>query len=230
MRRQLSVRGLAMLLAAAAGVMLGASMFSLLIPALDQVREATGSTLESVLVASAGLLLGALGIWILYRLVPHERTLEAQPAPDGDPSRHHWLFILAITLHNFPEGMSVGVAYAADPVAGTSVAVAIGIQNLPEGLAVAAALLAAGGTRARAIAIALGTGLVEPLGGLLGAAALGFGALALPWGLSIAAGAMLFVIAEEVIPETHLADTSGSTTISLIVGFVVMMLLDVTLS
>lgn len=138
-----------------------------------------------------------------------------------------WLFIIAITIHNFPEGMAVGVGFGSGDIAnGTSLAIGIGLQNMPEGLAVALPLLGLGYSRLKAIGIATLTGLVEPVGGLLGVAAVSIFHPVLPIGLAFAAGAMLFVISDEIIPETHAKGRSRQATFGIIVGFIIMMTLD----
>jgi ZIP family zinc transporter len=181
------------------------------------------------LVTAAGIALGAVAIWVLNANVPHEHFVKG---PEGRATVNlgqHWLFILAITLHNFPEGMSVGVAYGDRPATGLALTLGIGLQNLPEGLAVAAALLRDGFSRARAFWIALLTGLVEPVGGLFGATTVSLSDALLPWALAFAGGAMLFVISGEIIPETHQEGKEHYATFALVIGFIVMMLLDVTL-
>lgn len=228
LRAQWSVRAQGLMLAAAAGVMLGATVFSLVLPCLDIVEARTGSAFYATIVAGGGIVLGAVCVWLIHSLVPHKHFVKGHEGGKADLGRH-WLFILAITLHNFPEGMSVGVAYG-DPAAGLSVTLGIALQNLPEGLAVAAALVSDGVGRARALWLALLTGLVEPVGGLLGALAVSATAAALPWGLACAGGAMLFVISGEVIPETHRQGAERGATLALVLGFVVMMVLDVALT
>lgn len=216
------------MLAVAAGVMLAATVFSLVVPAMNFAAARFGNDLLAALIASGGIVLGALSIWLVHGVVPHEhfeKGAEGRPLALG----RHWLFILAITLHNFPEGMSVGVAYGGGVTAGLTVTLGIGLQNLPEGLAVAAALLGDGFSRRRAFWIALLTGLIEPVGGLVGALAVSLSSALLPWGLAFAAGAMLFVVSGEVIPETHLKGAEHKATFSLVLGFIVMMILDVTL-
>lgn len=230
LRERWSDASRAMMLALAAGVMLGATVFSLLLPAMEIVEASGGSEARAVLVASAGLVLGALAVWGVNALVPHEHFVKGREGIDGTTLGRTWLFVIAITLHNFPEGMSVGVAYGAGAPTGVAVTVGIALQNLPEGLAVAAALLAAGASRPRAFGVALLTGLVEPLGGLVGAVAVSAVGALLPWALAFAAGAMLFVISGEVIPETHREGLEQRATFALVVGFVVMMILDVLLA
>lgn len=205
------------LLGFAAGVMLAASTFSLLVPAIE---------IGGIWPAFLGLALGALLLDSLDRFIPHEHF---EKGPEGPKSklRKIWLFVIAITLHNFPEGMAVGVSFGSENVStGIVVATAIGLQNIPEGMAVAISLLGVGYTRSRAFFIAFLTGLVEPLGGLLGVGLVSLMYAFLPWGMSMAAGAMLFVIGDEIIPETHHRDFARSATYALMVGFMVMMLLD----
>lgn len=229
--RDMSEFGRTMMLAAAAGIMLGATVFSLIVPGLEIVETRTGSSLQAALVVGAGVLLGALTIWVIHASVPHEHFVKGPE--EGSPLIHlgrHWLFIVAITIHNFPEGMSVGVSYGGGDIgAGLAVTIGIAIQNMPEGLAVAGSLTSEGFDRFRAFRIALLTGLVEPIGGIVGAAAGSFSEALLPWGLTFAAGAMLFVISGEVIPETHRNGREQRATFCLVLGFIVMMLLDVTL-
>jgi len=217
------------MLALAAGVMLGATVFSLLLPAMSIVVEHGGSELESVAVASLGLLLGSIAIWAIHSLVPHEHFIKGREG-SAPGLRRIWLFVIAISIHNFPEGMSVGVAYGAGLPTGFAVTTGMALQNLPEGLAVAAALVSTGASSGRAFGVALLTGLIEPVGGLVGASVVSVVDWILPWGLAFAAGAMLFVISGEVIPETHRPGIEKRATFSLVVGFVVMMLLDVLLA
>lgn len=228
-RTRWSRRAQVVMLATAAGIMLGATVFSLLLPAIEIAAARTGSDLGAVAIAAAGLLVGALGIWGLHSVLPHEHLIKGAEGRPWLRLGRHWLFIIAITLHNFPEGMSVGVAYGADRATGLAVTVGIGLQNIPEGLAVAAALVGDRFSRMRAFVIALCTGLVEPLGGLVGALAVSLSEALLPWGLTAAAGAMLFVISGEVIPETHREGVEQLATLCLVGGFIVMMLIDASL-
>ena len=229
-RAEWSAAARALMLALAAGVMLGATVFSLLLPSIEIAQAASGSEVRAVAVASGGLLLGALAIWGLNTVIPHEHFVKGREGIDEPAIGRTWLFVMAITLHNFPEGMSVGVAYGAGTSTGLAVTAGMALQNLPEGLAVAAALMTTGATRGRAFVIALLTGLVEPIGGLFGALAVSVVEALLPWALAFSAGAMLFVISGEVIPETHRAGLEKRATFSLVVGFVVMMALDVLLA
>jgi ZIP family zinc transporter len=142
-----------------------------------------------------------------------------------------WLFVFAIALHNLPEGLAIGAGYAGNEgVRANALAIGIAIQDVPEGFVVAAALLAAGYGRAFSVALGVASGLVEPLGAVVGAAVIGHSALLLPWGLGFAAGAMLFVISHEIIPESHRKGHESFATAGLMLGFVLMMILDTALA
>jgi len=180
------------MLGGAAGVMLAATSFSLIVPGIeygDEVWDGGG-----VYIVVFGMLLGAVVLDLIDRLLPHEHFFAGKEGPSSSIKRI-WLFIIAITIHNFPEGLAVGVGFGSGDVgAGTSLAIGIGLQNMPEGLAVAMPLIGLGYSRWKAIGIATLTGLVEPVGGLLGVGAVTIFSSVLPLGLAFAAGAMLFVI------------------------------------
>jgi zinc transporter, ZIP family len=214
----------------AAGVMMAASVFSLIVPALEAAQRGHGSTSIGALVVVAGVLLGGLALWVVNERVPHEHFILGREGPPSEGLRRIWLFVIAITLHNFPEGLAVGVAFGSGELgSATALAIGIGLQNIPEGLAVAVALLTLGYSRAQAVAVATATGLVEPVGGLIGVVAVTLVEPLLPWGLAFAAGAMIFVISDEIIPETHRHNHQNQATGGLMVGFVLMMFLDVVL-
>jgi ZIP family zinc transporter len=176
----------------AAGVMLAATSFSLLMPALQ-----LGGIWQTV----AGMAAGAVFLVYAERFVPHMHEVAGVKGPYTSLSRL-WLFIFAITIHNFPEGMAVGVAFGGgDTKTGAQLAVGIGLQNIPEGLAVAFPLFREKSTRLRAFAIALCTGLVEPVGGFLGISVVSLGSFLLPYGLAFAAGAMLLSSARKSFPR-----------------------------
>jgi len=182
--------------------------------------------LSGPLVAVFGLVLGALVLHLVDRFIPHFHPFLGA---EGRPSRlpRVWLFVLAITIHNFPEGLAVGVSFGSgDVAAGLVIAMAIGLQNMPEGLAVALPLLREGYSQGKSLWYAILTGLVEPVGGLLGVALVSIFQPILPWGLAFAAGAMLFVVSDEMIPESHRKGYAREATFGLIAGFVVMMFLD----
>lgn len=216
------------LLGFAAGVMLSASFFSLIVPAIEHAAARHGEGFVPALVAAAGVILGAAGVAGLHALAPHEHFRGGHEGPEARALRGIWLFVIAIAIHNFPEGLAVGVGFAGGDVRnGVSLAIGIGLQNAPEGLAVAVALLGQGYSRLRAFAVASLTGLVEPLGGLFGAAAGSLSIAFLPWALAFAAGAMLYVISHEIIPETHRRGSQQIATAGLVFGLCLMMVLDV---
>lgn len=212
------------LLGFGAGVMLAASLFSLLVPALASGAETTGSPGAGALLVAAGLILGALALMAADQWLPHEHFIKGREGTANTQARGLWLFVMAITLHNIPEGLAVGVTQGSNGSAALTLGIAV--QNMPEGLIVAVALMTLGISRRKATALAFATGMAEPLGGLVGASAISHAAAMLPWGLAFAAGAMLFVISHEIIPETHRNGNERVATAGLIGGFVLMMLFD----
>ncbi|RLD13446.1 MAG: ZIP family metal transporter [Caldiserica bacterium] len=205
------------LLGFAAGIMLAATFFSLLLPALD---------IGGILVTIVGMVLGGVLMSFLDKITPHMHFIYGREGPSSRLKKI-WLFVFAITLHNFPEGLSVGLGFGSGNIkAGIIIATAIGLQNMPEGLAVALPLVAEGYTRWKSLLIATLSGLVEPLMGLLGFFLVSIFKPILPYGLAFAAGAMLYVISEEVIPESHRRGFEKEATFSLMAGFIVMMILD----
>lgn len=228
--RATSPRTEAILLGFSAGVMLAATSFSLIVPGVAAAVADGASTTGAALIMSSGILAGGAFLWLLHERVPHEHFIKG---PEGRPVERLarvWLFILAITIHNFPEGLAVGVGFGrGDPATGVPLALGIGLQNIPEGFVVSLALVVEGYRRSTAFWVGVLTGLVEPVGGLVGAGAIAAAGLLMPIGMAFAAGAMLFVISGEMIPETHRAGRSVPATFGILVGFVVMMVMDVAL-
>jgi zinc transporter, ZIP family len=215
----------------AAGVMLSASFFSLIIPAVESGKALHGSVLAASLIAGAGIGLGAAAVAALNEVLPHEHFITGPEGADPGRIARIWLFVLAIAIHNFPEGLAVGVGFGSGEMGnGVALAIGIGLQNAPEGLAVAVALRGLGYRRRTAFLVALATGLVEPVGGFVGVLAVQLFAALLPWALGFAAGAMLYVISHEIIPETHRGRNANAATAGLMLGLIVMMVLDVSLS
>jgi ZIP family zinc transporter len=207
------------LLGFTAGIMLAATAFSLLVPALDE-----GTIAEVV----AGLAAGGALLLALDVVVPHVhlRFIERGHA-DVRSTRRATLLLSALTIHNVPEGMAVGVAFAAGGTElGVPIALAIGIQNVPEGFAAAAPLLSAGTSRRQAVGIAALTGAVEPPAALLAFAAFSVAAALLPFGLAFAAGAMLYVVVDELIPESHARGNERTASVAFLAGFALMLALD----
>ncbi|OZI78440.1 MULTISPECIES: ZIP family metal transporter [Bordetella] len=214
----------------AAGMMLAASAFSLILPGLDAAQGLVGEGPAAAGVVVLGLALGVLLMLGLDAFTPHEHDSTGPCGPDAERVNRVWLFVLAITLHNLPEGMAIGVGFAnGDMQVGIPLASAISIQDIPEGLAVAMALRATGLSPLRAALVAAASGLMEPLGALVGLGMSSGLALAYPISLGLAAGAMIFVVSHEVIPETHRNGHQTPATVGLMAGFGVMMFLDTAL-
>jgi ZIP family zinc transporter len=228
--RHLSNRTEDTMLGLAAGMMLAASSFSLLLPGLAAGEQITGNSLLGALAVVLGLGLGVLLMLGLDDFMPHEHAHLGAHGAATERVGRVWLFVFAIILHNLPEGMAIGVSFArGDLGVGLPLTTAIALQDIPEGLAVAMALKAAGLSPLRAVGVAAASGLMEPMGALLGIGLASGLALAYPIGLGLAAGAMIFVVSHEVIPETHRNGHQTPATIGLMAGFAVMMLLDTTL-
>ncbi len=221
--RRITHRTLNTMLGGAAGVMLAATAFSLIVPGIQ-----TGNQLWpglGVYVVAIGILAGAGFLVLADRWLPYERFLEQ--GDTFDSLRKVWLFIAAVTLHNLPEGGAVGVSFGSgDWHNGVALAMAVALQNVPEGLAVAMPLVALGYQRERAVLIALLTGLIEPVGGILGVIMASAFLPLMPVGMAFAAGAMLFVISDDIIPETQSKGKARYATFAVMMGFIIMMILD----
>ncbi len=225
--RNISQRVQDTMLGFGAGVMLAATSFSLIIPAI----EVSGRNIVSVISVSAGMLTGAAFLYLSDKYSPHEHFIKGPEGADPGRLKKIWLFVIAITLHNFPEGLAVGVGFGGGNISnGIKLATGIGLQNIPEGLVVALALISEGYSMAYSIVVSTLTGLVEPVGGILGIGIVSISKVLLPFGLSFAAGAMLYVISDEIIPESHRKGFEKEATLGVLIGFIVMMILDVVLS
>jgi len=220
------------------GVMIAASFWSLLAPA---IKMSSGEGFVKVMPAAIGFALGALFLFGLDKLLPHLHLNHDVSQTEGVKTKTPWqkttLLVLAITLHNIPEGLAVGILFggvaAGVPeatIAGAlTLALGIGLQNLPEGLAVSFPLRRAGMSKRKSFIYGQSSALVEPLSAVIGAVAVGFFTPALPYALAFAAGAMVFVVIEEVVPETQQGNNNDIATLGFIGGFIVMMMLDVAL-
>ena len=214
----------------AAGVMIAASVWSLLIPAME-MAESRGQSV--ILPVGGGFVLGGLFLMALDRLLPHLHI--GSDEAEGLPS--HWkrttMIVLAVTLHNIPEGMAVGLSFSVAAREGGALAGAValalgmGLQNFPEGAAVSLPMKSQGVSRKKAFLCGAASGIVEPIFGLLTVLVAGSVTGIMPWVLSFAAGAMIYVVVEELIPEAQLGEHSHAGTASVMAGFLVMMLLDV---
>lgn len=236
--KSINLRALNMMLGFASGVMIAASFWSLLAPAIEL---AAGSTLPPWVVASTGFCAGAAFLWLADRLIPHIHFGSAESDTEGIHTRlrRSILLVFSITLHNIPEGLAVGVAFGA--LSGTitpealapaiAVALGIGIQNFPEGAAVSIPLRREGLSRLRCFLYGQASGLVEPAAAALGALLVTIVRPLLPYALAFAAGSMIYVVVEELIPTSREGghESADLSTIGAIVGFTLMMILDVAL-
>ena len=211
-----------------AGVMLAATAFELVAPAIDLAGDRHDSMLMVIAVLVVGVGLGGGVLLAMSRLIPHESfRLRLNQGTDPGKARRIHLLIFALALHNLPEGLAVGVGFGGELRDGITLAIGIGLQNMPEGMIVAVGMLVLGYRRITAFLVALLTGLIQPIGGLVGAAAVGFSEMMLPWGLAFAAGAMLFVISHEIIPESHRNGFPARATGGLFIGFLALVVIDI---
>jgi ZIP family zinc transporter len=216
------------------GVMVAASFWSLLAPAIEMTQ---GEGFVKVIPAAVGFLLGAIFIFGLDKVLPHLHINFKETEGIKSPWQRTTLLVLAITLHNIPEGLAVGVLFGgvaagipeASIAGAITLAIGIGIQNFPEGIAVSMPLRRMGMSRWKSFMYGQSSALVEPIAGVLGAVAVTFFTPLLPYALAFAAGAMIFVVVEEVIPETQQDKNTDIATLGFIGGFIVMMMLDVAL-
>lgn len=236
--RTLNRKLLDAMLGFAAGVMIAASFWSLLAPAIE-MAGASGSSLPAWVPAAVGFLAGGLFLFLVDRLLPHLHPDLPMSAVEGLPStwKRSVLLVMAITLHNIPEGLAIGVAFGAAAaglpsasLAGAiALAIGIGIQNFPEGAAVSVPLRREGLSRMRSFLAGQASGLVEPVAAVIGCVAVMVATPLLPYALAFAAGAMIFVVIEELVPESQTGGYSDIATLGTLAGFTVMMVLDVAL-
>ncbi len=218
----------------AAGVMIAASVWSLLIPAIEMAEE-QGKT--GWIPAAGGFLLGGLFLLLLDRLLPHLHVDSKKPEGLNSSMRRTTLLVLAVTLHNIPEGLAVGLTFGLAAQGSTTVtlssavvlAIGIGLQNFPEGAAISLPLRQEGLSRKKAFLYGAASGVVEPFAGVTGVILAGSIVGIMPWLLAMAAGAMIYVVVEELIPEANLGEHSHRGTGGVMLGFLVMMILDVAL-
>lgn len=234
--KEINKKVLNAMLGFAAGVMIAASFWSLLNPAIEMAEEAGQ---KGWIPAVIGFLLGGAFLWLVDKLMPHLHIGASDEEAEGIHThlQRSVLLVLAITLHNIPEGLAVGVAFgaAASGYPGATVmgaialAIGIGIQNFPEGAAVSIPLRREGLSRTKSFLYGQASGVVEPIAGMLGAAAVVAMKPILPYALSFAAGAMIYVCVEELIPEAQRDSDTDTSSVGAMLGFAVMMFLDVAL-
>ena len=223
-----------LLLGFASGVMIAASVWSLLIPAIDMAEE-QGKV--GWIAPAIGFLLGMLFLLVLDSIIPHMHLDKEKPEGVKAKLKKTTMLVLAVTLHNIPEGMAVGVVFAGMMVGNTSItmagalalAIGIAIQNFPEGAIISMPLKSEGVSKTRAFLYGALSGIVEPIGALLTILLTNLVVPILPYLLAFAAGAMIYVVVEELIPESQMGEHSNIGTIGVAIGFVVMMILDVAL-
>lgn len=234
-RRAMSGKVQKVLLGFAAGVMIAASVWSLLIPAIE---EAGAAGQIGWIPAAGGFILGIAFLLVLDLLIPHLHPNMKKAEGVASSMKRTSLLVMAVTLHNIPEGMAVGLSFAlaaqhgADPAISAPamvLAIGIGIQNFPEGAAVSLPLRQEGIGTGRAFLLGAMSGVVEPVFGILTVLIANAISPYMPWLLSIAAGAMMYVVVEELIPEAHLGEHSNAGTLGVMAGFLLMMVLDVAL-
>ena len=234
-KKQATAKAQRIFLGFAAGVMIAASVWSLLIPAIE---EAEAAGMIGWIPAAGGFIVGVAFLMGLDGLLPHLHPGSKQPEGVKSHMKRTSLLVFAVTLHNIPEGMAVGLSFALaaqhgnDPAlyaAAMALAIGIGIQNFPEGAAIALPLRQEGMSRTKAFLCGAASGVVEPIFGILTVLIAGTIAPLMPWLLSFAAGAMIYVVVEELIPEAHLGEHSNLGTLGVMAGFLVMMILDVAL-
>lgn len=234
MRKEMNEKLQKGLLGFASGVMIAASVWSLLIPAIEMAEE--GGQIAWI-PAAAGFLIGIGFLLLLDTVTPHQHFQESEPEGIQASLRKTTMLMLAVTLHNIPEGMAVGLSFAlaaqsgqgAGYAAAMALALGMGIQNFPEGAAISLPLRQEGISRTKSFVYGMLSGIVEPIFGILVVLIAGQIGPLMPWLLSFAAGAMMYVVVEELIPEAHLGEHSNIGTLGVMGGFLLMMVLDVAL-
>ena len=213
------------ILSFAAGVMLAAAIIGLILPSLDE------NNYFSIIITLFGIFLGALCINLIDKLVPHLHRISGTDI-ENHPDKTNQLskvllFIIAIAIHNFPEGLAAGVSFGSDNIASfITVVGGITLQNIPEGMVIIAPMIAVGMSKKKTFLIALSTGIVEVIGVILGYFTISISNAILPFALSFAGGTMLYVISDEMIPETHAHGNERAATYALLFGFAVMLIFD----
>lgn len=206
----------------AAGVMLAASFFALLVPSMQEIVKNGEEIHTSSFWYCAAVFFGVSLVWILNDLLPHEHNNMGRHGPFFS-LRKAWLFIIAISLHKLPEGLAVGVAYGAENMVNPlSLVLGIALHNVPEGLTMAISLVGAGESKAKAVATSCLLGLIQPLGALIGLLLIGFGSSFIPFAMAVAGGTLLFVVVNEILPETYGYKQTEKSAFAVFSGFIVM--------
>ncbi len=231
-KKQVNINAHKAFLGFASGVMIAASVWSLLIPAVEMAKE---QGVAEWLPAASGFAVGGLFLFLLDRLLPHLHVGENKPEGLKSSFKRTTMLVLAVTLHNIPEGMAVGLSFALAAESGSgmglagAIALSIGmaLQNFPEGAAISLPLRKEGLSRTKSFVYGMLSGIVEPVAGLVGVLLAVSVAQIMPFFLAFAAGAMIYVVIEELVPEAHAGEHSHAGTIGAMIGFVLMMVLDI---
>lgn len=230
LKKRYSRNNIDFMLNIAAGIMLASSVFTLLAPAASSINQVESNHYWGGFWIVAAIMCGVGIIWVLHEILPHEHEYSGKHGMNAANIRSSLMFIFAIAIHKFPEGLAVGVAYAGqelfDPKA---LAVGIALQNIPEGLMVAVSLVAIDFSRLRAALLAALSGLMQPLGAVVGILGTGFSPKLVPFGMALAGGTMLFVIINEVLPETYIRRSEEKSSAAILFGFIFMTYLSIVL-
>lgn len=227
LKKKYSQDNIDFMLNVAAGVMLAASFFSLLVPSMGQIVKFDPDVHVAGFIYMLAFFSGVALVWILNAVLPHEHNNMGHHG-FGFSLKKAWLFIIAITLHKIPEGLAVGVAYSAEELMNPqSLVIGIALHNIPEGLIIAISLVAAKCSRLKAALAAAAIGLVQPLGAVIGLLTMNFSDKIVPLGMAMAGGTLLFVVVNEILPETYNVKKTNQSAFALFTGFIVMTYLTI---
>lgn len=230
LKRKYSQEDINFMLNLAAGVMLAASFFSLLCPAMDRIRMFDPDVHVAGFWYAGAVFAGVALIWLLNEVLPHEHNTMGHHGLRSFSLRTAWLFIIAIMLHKLPEGLAVGVAYSAeDFINPHSLVIGIALHNIPEGLTIAISLVAAKVSKLRAAFTALLVGMIQPVGALVGLLTMDFSDKIVPLGMALAGGTLLFVVINEILPETYGTKKTEKSAFAVFAGFIFMAYLNMVL-
>lgn len=229
LKKRFSRQNINSMLNIAAGVMLSASFFALLVPSMNEILKVDQDIHVAAFWYSLAIFSGVALVWLLNNLLPHEHNHMGHHGPHFS-LRKAWLFIIAISLHKLPEGLAVGVAYSAEELINPeSLVIGIALHNIPEGLTMAISLIGAGQSRLRAALTALCIGMLQPLGAILGLLLIGVSMKIIPFAMAMAGGTLLFVVINEILPETYGYKMNQKSAVAVFAGFIVMTYIFITL-
>ncbi len=229
LKRKYSQDNINFMLNLAAGVMLAASFFALLVPAMGRILLFDPDIHIAAFWYSGAVFAGVALVWLLNDLLPHEHNNMGQHGPHFSLKKA-WLFIIAITLHKLPEGLAVGVAYSAEDFMNPdSLVIGIALHNIPEGLTIAISLVAANSSKLKAALTALLIGMVQPLGAIIGLLTMNYSDKIVPLGMAMAGGTLLFVVINEILPETYGTHNTTKSAFAVFLGFIFMTYLKMVL-